>query len=573
MKPLAACLGFLFSSVLAALLLGMVGSGLHLSSILASFAIGTVTAFFAWRGTMNLPATQSPRLWDGIMLTIFALVSLRAFLWLVYCRGDEICVLSPNNLGDMSLHLDFIRYLAGGVPFWPENPILAGVPLTYPLGADLFNSLLEISGVDTFRGLVWVGLAGAAMTGFALWRWGGAFGLAAFLFNGGLAGFTALRSLTITDFQSELIWKNLFLSMFVTQRGLLLALPAGFLLLLTWREKFFRTGKSPVPPWLQLLLYSAMPLFNAHAFLFLSVVLLAIFALRRPFRQELLVFAGIAFVPATVCVLLVTGLFSASSGLRFQPGWITKDSGWMAWIHNFGLALPLMLALGLMLVRDKDAEARCFVWTALAVFAICCVVIFAPWEWDNMKLMMWSWLVMAPYIWSKIIAPLKLPPRAAVCMLLFFSGAVSLCGGLDGRHGYGIARCSEVDAWQVAVADIPVTARFACVPDFNHPLILLGRKVACGYEGHLWSHGLPYREKLDLLRNALAGEESWPIAAPTLDVQWLALRNTDLPAAKPPGDFPTGKIGAIYDLSALPKPIEGNPEPPQLQPRSVGLSW
>lgn len=90
----------------------------------------------------------------------------------------------------------------------------------------------------------------------------------------------------------------------------------------------------------------------------------------------------------------------------------------MLW--NFGLTLRIVLILAVMLARSKDAEARFFVWTALVIFLICCVVIFTPWEWDNMKLMMWSWLVIAPYIWTNLIAGLQLPARAALWFVLFF---------------------------------------------------------------------------------------------------------------------------------------------------------
>jgi hypothetical protein len=141
---------------------------------------------------------------------VFTIVSLRAFLWLIYSVGDQWRVLSPYNLGDISLHIQFIRYLAGGVDFWPASPILTGVPLSYPLGADLWNSLLFLSGVPVERGLIWTGLAGAALTGWALWRWGGAFGMAAFLFNGGLAGFAIVLTGHLQDFQSDLAWKNFF---------------------------------------------------------------------------------------------------------------------------------------------------------------------------------------------------------------------------------------------------------------------------------------------------------------------------------------------------------------------------
>ena len=73
-----------------------------------------LAAVVAWRTTKPNPRLRLG-FWDWLMLAVFALSSLRAFLWVVYSRGDEICVLSPNNLGDLSLHLNLIRYLASGV--------------------------------------------------------------------------------------------------------------------------------------------------------------------------------------------------------------------------------------------------------------------------------------------------------------------------------------------------------------------------------------------------------------------------------------------------------------------------
>ena len=571
MKWLAAGLAFVFAEICTAILLGFVFSGLSLPLVGPALAAGAIAGLAAWRSTTDVAMPRAGR-WDGIALTAFGLVSLRAFLWLIYGRGNEICVLSPNNLGDMSLHLNFIRYFANGAPFWPESPILSGVPLSYPLGADLFNSLIEICGGDTMRGLVWTGLGGAALTGYALWRWGGAFGVAAFLCNGGLLGFVALRTLQIEDFQRDVPWKNFFLAMFVTQRGLLFALPAGLLLLCAWREEFFRSGKRLLPVWLQILLYAALPLFNFHAFLFLSLILAAIFVSRQAARRGLLRLVAWAFVPATVCVVLVTGFFSASSGLRWMPGWILDGKGWMALLWNFGLTLPVVLALTVVLARSKDAEARCFVGSALIIFLMCCAVIFTPWEWDNMKLMMWSWLVIAPYLWTNLMAGLQLPARAALCFVLFFSGAVSLAGGLDTRHGYGIARRSELDAWRHAVADIPPEGRFAIVPDYNHPLILLGRKVVCGYEGHLWSHGLKFQDQLALLQSSLDGTADWRTSAPVLDADWLALRQRDYSPAKPPGDLPPAGLGALYDLRQL-KPGSDSQAPLPVPPRPVDSSW
>ena len=600
MKYLSSTLAFAATSIVVAILLGFLASGLGMWTASCAITCGIFAAFLAWRATQPQPRAR-PGFWDWLMLAAFALSSLRAFLWVAYSRGDEICVLSPNNLGDLSLHLNLIRYLSTGVSFWPESSILSDAPLSYPLGADLFNSLLEVCGVETIRGLVWTALAGAALTGYALWSWGGAFGIAALLFNGGLAGFAVLRTLQIEDFQGEIVWKNLFLSMFVTQRGLLFALPAGLLLLNVWRERYFRGGNRSVPFWLQVLLYASMPLFNVHAFLFLSFVLVAIFVTsffnthcEHPARpgdaqaagqsarshnpianrtaREVMVLIASAALPATAGILLVTGFFSVSSGIRWHPGWIAAGASWnlWLWIWNFGLTLPLSMVLAMALFFDRDLEARCFAWTASALFAICCLFVFAPWEWDNMKLMLWSWLVIAPYLWKKIIAPLRLPARAAVCLALFFSGGVSLIGGLDARHGYAIAQRSELDAWRHATADIPPETRFACVSDYNHPLILLGRKVACGYEGHLWSHGLDYQERIALLRNSLSGELSWNFSAPFLNVEWVALREKDFPTAKAPGDLPAAEAyGALYDLRPALRQDPSSPETLRLRPRSV----
>ena len=93
---------------------------------------------------------RRPRLngWEWGAVILFALFALRAFLWLVFFDGDNIKVLSPNNLGDLSLHLTYIREVANGVPFWPDNPIFAHTKLSYPIGVDLLHSLIVLCGGD-----------------------------------------------------------------------------------------------------------------------------------------------------------------------------------------------------------------------------------------------------------------------------------------------------------------------------------------------------------------------------------------------------------------------------------------
>lgn len=510
------------ASVVSGICLAFAFKGLNSHLALTALMIGLAAGIWAFCKTRQIESPCASA-WDVLLFTLFAIASLRAFLWLIYPVGDEWRILSPYNLGDISLHLQFIRYFAGGVDFWPASPILTGVPLSYPLGADLWNSLLLLVDVPVERGLVWTGLAGAGLTAWALWRWGGAFAMAALLFNGGLAGFAILHTGELRDFQSELAWKNFFLTMLVTQRGLLYALPCGLLLVRAWRDDFFREG-SGLPRGVQFFLYATMPFFSVHAFLFLSFALAAIFVFTRQGRLRLILFVALAVIPATTAVWLVSGGFSTASGLRWLPGWMQGDGGWKFWAMNFGISLPLLLWLFAKCALRGDAESRAFVMLSLAVFVLCFLVSFAPWEWDNTKLLIWAWLVAAPFLWSRVVEPLAPILRGSICVAIFFSGAVSLMAGLDGRHGYELAKRSELAAASKALQDVPAGTRIAVDPQYNHPVILLGYPVVCGYDGHLWSHGLRYQEPLAKLRAVLRQETGWRENAKELGAEWIYFR-------------------------------------------------
>lgn len=519
MKIPTVFLTFVAVSVTSGIALAMGFGGLTAPLSAWALALGALAGLAAGFFT-NEKSHAAPDAWAVLSFCIFGIAAFRAFFWLIYSTGDSLRILSPYNLGDLSLHLHLIRYFAAGAPFWPESPILSGIPLSYPVGADFFNSLLTLVGMPVERGLVWTGIAGAALAAWALWRWGGAFALAMFLFNGGLLGFAIFQTGEIRDYQSEAAWKNVFLTMLVPQRGLLYALPCGLLLLRCWRDDFFHGG-SGVPRAIQFLLYATMPFFSVHAFLFLSLALASIFLFQPSARRALLGFVLAAVPPASAAVWLVTGGFSAASGLRWLPGWMQGDDGLVFWILNFGVMVVLLPILAWNSIVRGDAESRAFATLSIGTFLLCAFVAFAPWEWDNTKLLIWAWLAAAPWLWSRVVAPMKAPLRVAVCVLLFFSGAVSLVGGLDRRHGYDLASRSALARAAEELETVPLLDRLAVEPRYNHPAILLGRPVVCGYEGHLWSHGLDYKETLARLRNVLAAEPGWVADAKEIGADWV----------------------------------------------------
>src|SRR5438128_7599343 len=362
MKWLSAVLTFVNLSVVCGLLLGMAGRGLNLLSASLALVCGAAFAVAAYLGTSdtavpdkaaNRPAVERKgqyaselestptaatwsalmryrHVWFWAMAVCLAVFAVRSFCWLLYIDGSDLRIQSPNNLGDLSLHVTLIRNFANGAPIWPDNPIYVFSKVRYPAGIDLFNALLYLVHIDLITGFVWVGLVASLATFYTFFRWGGTFGVAGFLFNGGIAGFQFFTTLKFLDYQggNKIAWKSIPLSMFVTQRGWLYAIPAALILLWHWRQKYFpdtpavgvssspsdtsssegdaktelakakadaneaqpsaaidQSGRAtavnapgnttgPLPFWIELSLYASMPLFHVHTFIALTIVLL-----------------------------------------------------------------------------------------------------------------------------------------------------------------------------------------------------------------------------------------------------------------------------------------------------------
>ena len=116
-------------------------------------------------GESASPPVRSYRsIWLWLVGGCFFIFALRSFCWLLYIDGDQLRIQSPNNLGDLALHITYIRNFASGVSFWPDNPIYVFSKLRYPAGIDLFNALLYKVDVDLIRGLIWVGLLASIAT-------------------------------------------------------------------------------------------------------------------------------------------------------------------------------------------------------------------------------------------------------------------------------------------------------------------------------------------------------------------------------------------------------------------------
>jgi hypothetical protein len=321
-------------------------------------------------------------------------------------------------------------------------------------------------------------------------------------------------------------------------------------------------------------LYASLPLYHIHTFLALTLILVCFFLFGDArLRRHVVTLLGCAFLPATFFVWLITDHFRAHSIMKWQPGWVQNDGDFARpffefWFVNFGILIPLVLALiGLCAWRTgkkgwrpgtRVSEELAFLLPALTIFVFGFFVQTAPWGWDNLKLMIWAYFLVLPLLWANLIGRWPVPVRVAVCIALFGSGLVSLWGGLaEGEGGFGFADRAELDGVGVAVRNLPVEARFAAYPTYNHPLLLQGRKVVLGYPGHLWTQGFDnYAETQNQLRDLMNGAAEWREIARRLHVRyifWGREEKINYSISRRPWErtitpVASGSWGAIYDL-------------------------
>lgn len=427
---------------------------------------------------------------EQLTLAAFAATALRQFGWLVFERAGVVLTLLAYNYGDLPLHWTYIRHMAAGASFWPENPILSGARLRYPLGVDLLSSALVQLGMTMPDVLRLSGIAGALLTALALRRWGGAFAVAGFLCAGGLAGLRILRTGRLLDYQGAVEWKSPFLSLFVPQRGFLLALPIGLLLLWSWRRRLLRSEPA-LPAWVEGLLWAALPLVHLHSFAFVSLLWL-VWTLGGGRWREAAPALAVALVPAAWAVWEVTGGPGVASLIGWSPGWTMERANPILFLAvNFGLFLPLAVAAFAVALRERHREHLLVLGPSLCVFASLFLVRLAPWAWDNTKVMVWCYLAALPAIDALVLARASPPGRAALVVLFFFSGAESVVAASAGRvQRLDVLDRQEYEQVCAAVAPLSRDERVATAQVHNHPVALCGQPIVAGYGGHLWSHGL-----------------------------------------------------------------------------------
>lgn len=243
-----------------------------------------------------------------------------------------------------------------------------------------------------------------------------------------------------------------------------------------------------------------LPLVHAHSFIVVMGMggLLALINIRQ--WRGWLAFFLIASIIAGPQLLWSThgSAVSTRAFIGFEFGWgHGEENFFLYWLKNTGVFIPLLVA-ALLWKTDRYLVSRKLLLFYLP-FSLCFIVPnlvkFAPWIWDNIKIIFYWWIASAPLV-ALLLARLWEGTRLSRIMAVTLLVLLTLAGGLDvfaliTRQG----EYQEFDRDGVNFAEAirqktPPSATVLHAPIHNTPVFLTGRRSVMGYPGHIWTHGI-----------------------------------------------------------------------------------
>lgn len=476
----------------------------------------------------------SVRAWRGWFARFWRRADLPSqMIFLVVLTGGLYCLLNlfsvangtigtanPNNLGDLPFHLQLVEFFRRGAAFPPMDPTFAGPRLHYAYAMDLWEAVLVRVGLSLTAAFFVTGALCLLTLWMALWRLGGVLLVCAFFFSGGVVlAFDWQQSLGPS---STLAWKNLFFAVFLTQRGMMFALPAGLYLIRKWHryltEDDFKISLTFAWIW------GVLPFFHLHTFAILSLWMLVTFCFRRRFQWPLVAGASLALF----FVLRSVSFGKVESALGWEFFWTLKTP--QAWLLNFTAWILLPFWVSWVWIQQKNWRDLTAAWVITA-FALS--VRLAPWAWDQIKVLLWVYLLWT--FWSHRTFRWKGAPALILSLILFWPGLLQWLSGMPSFTGrFDIQPVTDRLILQKLFEGRRPEEIVAASVDHQHPLLGLGQSLVMGYPGHAWSHGQPVESQTAKLSSILSARPDAQASARELGVKWIVWKDNTSLSDSPP---------------------------------------
>lgn len=483
---------------------------------------------------------------------LFFLVFCFLFAQAMFQTPAGIYTGGAQNGGDLPFHLGAIFSFTDGANFPPQNPSYAGATFSYPFIADIVTAGFMKFGADVRSAMLIQDVAWAFALLVVLERF--VFRLTAdrlagkiapwlLFFSGGLGfiwffgdywtqgkGFFEFlnnlpKDYTIGDVYR---WGNSLTTLFLTQRSLLLGMPLTIIIFQWLWERYTsekgEKGKSkkvgvdashsslplrlfPFSPFLLGLIAGMLPLVHMHSLIVLFVVTVFLLGLDPENWRTWISFGiGVCVIAVPELVWSIHGSAShASQFIDWHYGWAKGDDNifWF-WLKNTGLIIPMSI-IGLIVTytfKENDSNnyyrrMRSFASPFLLLFIIANAIKLAPWEWDNIKVLIYCFVGGIPFValalsWAWNKGKLISAAAAVVFLSLIFSGAIDVWRTASGQIKFLLFNPDSVRIAEQIKAKTPPNALFLNAPTYNTAVALTGRQSLMRYTGNLFSYGIDY---------------------------------------------------------------------------------
>lgn len=444
---------------------------------------------------------------------------------------------------DFGLHASLVTDVAAGSRLPEGLPIASGEPLTYPFLIDLLSGLYLQGGMSLHGSLFWPGVLLALAVcqliisvGLRLFQsiWVGVGGLWLALTCGSFAGLGAAWSdwrasgLGLGEFLTHLPadysqddeanahLTNLLVDAIIPQRSILFGLGVGLIvltLLVVGRDR----GDTMLL-WPAAVLVGLLPMAHPHTFVVTSALLATVVAeaawkaRRIPWSHlRPLVLTSVLALPQLIWQQTAAG---HGTGGRFRLFWQLQvgESLPAYWWANFGLMGLALIAAPIVLRRDPRVL---WMLPMLGIWVITQVYAFQPFEYDNLKLIYWVYVVGGLFIAYVAVEVVRRVPEllgvvVALALVVAVPGTLAITRDLTSRYLFAGPADIELADW-ARTATAP-DAVFAAADRPNVPVATLaGRSLVLGYRGWLYNFNIPYDEREAAVRAAFAGRFDDPL--------------------------------------------------------------
>ncbi|OGE12243.1 hypothetical protein A3G14_04140 [Candidatus Curtissbacteria bacterium RIFCSPLOWO2_12_FULL_38_9] len=459
-----------------------------------------------------------------IVSSLVVLISISYLMFSQTLKSSAFGIESGGGglYGDSALHAAYTSRLATG-EFPPTTPLFAGKTLVYPFANDLLSATLrkfqtsfnlsfvfpQVIFLIAVLSLIYQivrkfsddrSYATALILLLLGWGIGAFFYISDLAVNG---NFNVLGNLTKDytnnpDFNLHL--HNIVTGLILPERSLLPGLVIGLMIFL-FSAEYMESFKLRFIL-LSGLLLGILPFWHTHTFIYFVIFFLTIGTWQiiktRSYKiiRDLIFSALVALFAALPFIILFLLNLNPMSFLRFESGWQNGGENLIVfWFKNSFLIIPLSILGFLTIAKEK----RIYFIPAYIAFLISNIIIFQPWEWDNIKLLTWSFLffsVLTAIYLSNFFNKNFLFKIIISLLILFSSLSGILSITLQFKNKFVIYDQDDIALADWANTNTSIDDVFIIDPRPNHPIPgLTGRISYIGYPGHLWVHGIDYSKR------------------------------------------------------------------------------